>query len=335
MDMEKNYQLKTIETHTAGEPTRILISGINLFPFYGRSVSEQRDLFADRYDEIRELLMKEPRGHDDMFGAVPVKTEMEEADMGVIFMQTTGYLDMCGHGTIGIVTALMETSFLPEKEIINIETPAGLVECRTMIEEDKVKQVSVKNVESFVIGKKKVEIEIEEINSSVEIDLVYSGNLVGLVDVKDLGYTVDIDELEILKKIGIDLRNRLNEENDFINPLTGNREEVSLLEFYESRDDVDRNIVVFADGSIDRSPCGTGTCAKMTLLHDKGILDIGEEYPYQSIIGTEFSGRIVDTEKKQGITVVKPEITGSAYITGRSTFILDPGDPLTGFSLYK
>ncbi len=335
MDMEKNYQLKTIETHTAGEPTRILISGINLFPFYGRSVAEQRDLFADRYDEIRELLMKEPRGHDDMFGAVPVKTEMEEADMGVIFMHTTGYLDMCGHGTIGIVTALMETSFLQEKKNVNIETPAGLVECRTVIEEDKVKEVSVKNVDSFVVGKKKVGLEIEDVISDIKIDLVYSGNLVGLVDVKDLGYTVDIDELEILKKIGIELRNRLNKENDFINPLTGNKEEVSLLEFYESREDVDRNIVVFADGSIDRSPCGTGTCAKMTLLLHKGILDVDEEYRYQSIIGTEFSGRIVDTEKKQGITVVKPEITGSAYITGRSTYILDPGDPLTGFSLYK
>ncbi|MFW5904551.1 MAG: proline racemase family protein, partial [Candidatus Saliniplasma sp.] len=95
------------------------------------------------------------------------------------------------------------------------------------------------------------------------------------------------------------------------------------------------NIVVFADGSIDRSPCGTGTCAKMTLLHHKGLLDVNEEYRYRSILGTEFSGRILDTEKKNEITVVKPEITGSAYITGRSTFILDPKDPLTGFSLYK
>lgn len=333
--MEKNYQLKTIETHTAGEPTRILVSGINLFPFFGRSVAEQRDLFAEKYDDIRELLMKEPRGHDDMFGAIPVKTEMSEADLGAIFMHTTGYLDMCGHGTIGIVTALIETSFLPEKEKIKIETPAGIVECRARIEADKVKEVSVKNVDSFVIGKKEIELEMTEIKSDVEIDLVYSGNLVGLVDVKDLGYTIDIDELDILKKIGIELRNRLNEENDFINPLTGNKEEVSLLEFYESREDVDRNIVVFADGSIDRSPCGTGTCAKMTLLHHKEILDVDEEYRYQSIIGTEFSGRIMDTDKRQGTTVVKPEITGSAYITGRSTFILDPEDPLTGFSLYK
>lgn len=333
--MEKDYRLNTIETHTAGEPTRILMSGINLYPLFGRSVAEQRDMFAEEFDHIRELLMREPRGHDDMFGAVPVKPKDNKADIGIIFMHTTGYLDMCGHGTIGVVTALLERGILPEKEKIRIETPAGIVETVPVIKENKVEKVRVKNVDSSFIGKETVELDLADIKSDIEVNLAYSGNLVGLVDVEEIGLSVGRDDLETLKKIGIELRKKLNERGDFENPFSGKKMEVSLIEFYEERKGVDKNLVVFADGSIDRSPCGTGTCAKMTYLYHEGKLDVNEEYRYRSILDTEFEGKIVDTEEREGIKVITPEILGSAYITGRSTFVLDPDDPLSGFSLYK
>ncbi len=331
--MKSKYLIDTIDTHTAGEPTRIVIGGLDLYSFFGRSIGEQRDIFSERYDDIRVLLMKEPRGHDDMFGAVPVKPMKEEADIGVIFMHTTGYLDMCGHGTIGVVTALLETGVLQVKDKIIIETPAGLVETLPKMKGDKVEKVSMKNVDSFILGRKRV--RLEKLKKNIFVDIAYSGNLVGLVDVKSVGHSIKKEELGILKQLGTELMNRLNDENKFLHPIENYEKRVDLIEFYESREDVDRNIVVFADGSIDRSPCGTGTCAKMTFLHDKGELAVNEEYRYQSVLGTEFSGRILSAEEKEGVIVIKPEISGSAYITGKNTFILDPEDPLTGFSLYK
>jgi len=333
--MERYYRLNTIETHTAGEPTRILMSGINLFPLFGRSVAEQRDMFAEKFDHIRELLMREPRGHDDMFGAVPVPPEDDEADIGVIFMHTTGYLDMCGHGTIGLVTALIEREILPEKRKIKIETPAGIVESVPVIKENKVENVRVKNVDSFFVGDEIIELDLADIKSNISVNLAYSGNLVGLVDVRETGFSVKKDDLDTLKRIGIELRDRLNDKGDFVNPFSGEKIEVSLIEFYETRKSVDKNLVVFADGSIDRSPCGTGTCAKMTYLHHLGKLDVNEEYRYRSVLNTEFEGKILEAGEKEGIEVITPEVSGSAYITGTSTFVLDPDDPLDGFSLYK
>jgi len=333
--MERYYRLNTIETHTAGEPTRILMSGINLFPLFGRSVAEQRDMFAEKFDHIRELLMREPRGHDDMFGAVPVPPEDDEADIGVIFMHTTGYLDMCGHGTIGLVTALIEREILPEKRKIKIETPAGIVESVPVIKENKVENVRVKNVDSFFVGDEIIELDLADIKSNISVNLAYSGNLVGLVDVRETGFSVKKDDLDTLKRIGIELRDRLNDKGDFVNPFSGEKIEVSLIEFYKTRKSVDKNLVVFADGSIDRSPCGTGTCAKMTYLHHLGKLDVNEEYRYRSVLNTEFEGKILEAGEKEGIEVITPEVSGSAYITGTSTFVLDPDDPLDGFSLYK
>jgi len=333
--MEKNYRLNTIETHTAGEPTRILMSGINLFPLFGRSVADQRDMFAEKFDHVRELLMREPRGHDDMFGAVPVQPEDDEADIGVIFMHTTGYLDMCGHGTIGMVTALIERGILPEKKEIKIETPAGMVETRPVVKENKVEKVRVKNVKSFFVSEEIIKLDIGDIKSKIKVNLAYSGNLVGLVDVKEMGLSIEKNDIDTLKKIGIELRDRLNDKGDFVNPFSGKKMEVSLIEFYEAGGSVDKNLVVFADGSIDRSPCGTGTCAKMTYLHHLGGLDVNEEYRYRSVLNTEFEGKILEAGEREGIEVITPEVSGSAYITGTSTFVLDPDDPLNGFSLYK
>ncbi|MFW6195807.1 MAG: proline racemase family protein [Thermoplasmatota archaeon] len=278
--------------------------------------------------------MKEPRGHSDMFGAVLVESKMKEADIGVFYMENKGYLDMCGHATIGIVTALIETGRIEANTLITLETPAGLVKAWPNIKNGKVEKVTLQNVDSFVYGETSLKIDMEEGKREISADIVYSGNTIALVDVDKLGIRLEKKNLDKLIKYGLQIKDRLNDLLNLENDITNEKNKVDITEFYKTREGMpDKNVVVFADGSVDRSPCGTGTCAKMTLLYSEGKLDLNEKYEYESIIGTLFEGKIAGVEEKNGLMVVKNRVTGSAYITGEHTFYLDPEDTLTGFSL--
>lgn len=330
-DISADTRLQTIDTHTAGEPTRILLDGVDHAGLSGESVTAKRDSFADTYDWVRELLMCEPRGHKNMFGAVPVESGDPTADLGVFFMDREGFLDMCGHGTIGVVTALAELGELTATSTVRVETPAGVVEARPEYTTDGVAGVTVRNVESFVYETTTVPVPFREV--PLEVAVVYAGNFFALVDSNQLSTTVDTTHTDELIEWGLEIRDAVNDELDVVHPFSSAPDEVAITEIYESGTDPHRSIVVFGDGQVDRSPCGTGTCAKMALLHETGKLDVGAPYTHESIAGTRFEGRILDANSRAGFTVVTPEITGSAHITGRHTFVQEATDPITGLRI--
>jgi len=326
-DLPTDASFTTVDTHTEGEPTRILLDWLDESPLAGESIRAKRESFADEYDWVRELLMREPRGHDDMFGAVVFEPHEEDADLGVFFMDSEGYLDMCGHGTIGVVSAFLDLGYLSPEPLIRVETPAGIVEARPEYSEGGVERVTIQNVESFVYGTTTVPVSF--LDSPLRVDVVYAGNFFALVDSDQLGVRIDTTRTDDFIDWGLEIRDAVNDKLDIVHPFTGDPGTVSITEIYESANDADRSIVVFGNGQVDRSPCGTGTCAKMALLHDTGKLSIDEPYIHESIIGTQFEGRITETKQRDNITVITPTIAGSARITGKHTFVKDARDPIT------
>ncbi|ELY96444.1 proline racemase family protein [Natrialba taiwanensis] len=330
-DTHVDASFTTIDTHTAGEPTRILLDGLDRSTLDGESVRAKRKSFAEEYDWVRKLLMKEPRGHDDMFGAVIVDPCDDTADLGVFFMDSKGYLDMCGHGTIGVVSALIEHGHLSAEPTIHVETPAGVVEATPQYAEGGVERVTIQNVTSFVYDAATVPVSF--LDSPLRVDIVYAGNFFALVDSEQLGVSVDTTRTDDFVNWGLEIRDAVNDELDIVHPFSGEPDSVSITEIYESSDDADRSIVIFGGGQVDRSPCGTGTCAKMTLLYESGRLAVDEPYIHESVIGTRFEGRIIETKEREGITLTVPTVTGTARITGKHTFIKDHRDSITSLSI--
>lgn len=311
-----------VDTHTAGEPTRVVLSGLPPVP--GRTMEERRRWLAEKADDFRRFLLREPRGHADMFGAIVTQPCSPEADFGVVFLDNGGYLGMCGHGTIGVVTALASLGWIDKDEVI-LDTPSGPVHCRVHRTGSEVQAVTFRNVPSFYL------VTVQW--SGVPVHIAYGGNLFALVDTKILDMTIEVESLPELVRLGVEIRRGVNANHRFLHPGTGKELVVELVEFYEEGDPP-RNVVIFGDGQVDRSPCGTGTCAKMAFLHAEGSLRVGEEYRYRSILGTEFVGRIAAETKLNGTRAIIPEITGSAYITGFGELVLVEGDPFpTGFRL--
>ncbi|WP_339105858.1 proline racemase family protein [Haloterrigena salinisoli] len=330
--MHTEREITVLETHTAGEPTRIITDEIEPIVNDG-DIREKRADFAENHDEIRQLLMQEPRGHADMYGAAIVDSSHPDADFGTFFMDGGGYVDMCGHATIGIVTAFIETGRLEPQEVFKIETPCGIVRARPTLENDRVSQVAVENVDSFYVEEREVPVEIGAERELIPVDLVYSGNLFALVDASDIGLPIIPERADNFQQYGGAIRRKLNEQPSIEHPVEGTVHDVSVVEFYE-HGDPDRNIVIYGNrDQIDRSPCGSGTCAKMTYLYENGDLDLDESYPYQSVIGTEFEGTLLETETSNGVEMVTPQVTGSAYIVAEHTFYKDPHDPLIGFTI--
>ena len=333
--MQSEIQLEALDTHTGGMPTRILLSGQNHSAWGGGTVEEQRDQFASHQDELRELLIKEPRGHKDMFGAVPTAPSLDEADLGLFFMDHDGYLDMCGHGTMGVVAAFIETNRLEAKSKITIETPAGVVWAYPEVSDGRVTSVGVQNVSSYVVDSITVPLDSGPVDTELAVDIVFAGNYFAMVDNDQLSIDLDTRHTNRFIEHGLALRRAVNEEFDIEDPVTGEAVTVELTEFYDGSGPVDRNIVVFADGAVDRSPCGTGTCGKMALLYEKGELALEETYPHESIIGTRFEGTLRDVETRDGIDVTTPVVRGSAHITGTHTFMKDQVDPTPSFTLFE
>jgi len=326
--METEYLLDTIDTHTAGEPTRILVGGVDLGGV-GDPVDERMARFEREHDDVRKLLMQEPRGHDDMFGAVPVAPAEETADLGLFFLVHDGYGEMCGHAIIGVVTAFVETGRLSEGPVV-IETPVGSVRAHPHVADGRVEAVTVENTPSFVYDRLTVD---PSRVGPVAVDVVYSGIFFAMVDVAEVDASLDRKSVDVLSRYGVAIREAVNDRLDVTHPLTGRDSRVLDTAFYEPRGSVDRILTVLSDGSVDRSPCGTGTCGRMTLLYDRGELALDQPHRTESVIGTEFEGRLTGVDRRDGLTVVTPEVTGSAYVVAKNTYLLDPDDPLTGFSV--
>jgi len=336
--MKFSKSIFAIDSHTMGEPTRVIIAGIPSIP--GNSMMEKKIYLEKELDYIRKLLMLEPRGHNDMFGSILTQPVSSSADLGVVFIDTGGYLNMCGHGVIGTVTVAIEMGFIPVKKPITeviLDTPAGLVKTQAKISHDRVEEVTFQGVPSFTFksGHKVLLPEIGEIS----VDIVFGGNFFGVVSAKDLGIKVERKNISRLIFLGMKLREELNKSINVVHPKNKYINSIDLIEIYDSPTDSEANLkncVIFGKGQVDRSPCGTGTSAKLAVLYSKGKIKINEEFVYESILGTKFKGRI-DSEAKVGdFPAIIPKITGSAYITGLQQFVVDESDPLKyGFTLME
>ncbi len=326
--------LTTVDTHTAGEPTRVLVAGL---PFLRGSMAERRRQLQEEYDSIRTVLMHEPRGHAGMFGAMLMAPADPEADLGVVFMDTGGYLAMCGHGSIGAIAAALATGALERREpetIVVLDTPAGLVRARVETEGGGVGRIALENVPAFLW---RSDAEITLGSRRLHVDIAFGGNFFALVPAHRLGLTVEPCRLRDLVRQGMEIRAAIDEQLEVVHPLEPHIDSVDLVEIYdeEPEEGIDcRNVVVFGDGQVDRSPCGTGTSAKMAALYAAGRLALGEPFVNQSIIGSCFTGRLLREESVGGFSAVVPEIAGHAYVTGLQQFVIDPDDPLkAGFQL--
>ena len=317
-----------IDTHTVGEFTRIIMSG---FPeLKGDTMIERKNFLAENYDQYRRALMFEPRGHHDMFGALLTEPVHPEADFGVIFMDTGEYLNMCGHGTIGSVTAIIETGLVPAVEPyteVVLDAPAGIIRTKAEVKNGKVLNVTLTNVPAFLY-KENLTTTVD--GREVKYDIAFGGSFFALVDAEQFGWTVDPDSIPKLTDFGIHMLEQVNKEVEIKHPEL-DITTVDLVEMYCSTDTPGcnkRNVVIFGDHMADRSPCGTGTSAKLATLYKRGEIGIGEPFVYESFIGSQFKGVILKEAKVGEFDAVIPQITGSTYLTGDATYVIDPDDPL-------
>ncbi|MEF9916684.1 MAG: proline racemase family protein [Lachnospiraceae bacterium] len=319
---------KVIDTHTVGEFTRVIFSG---FPeLKGDTMIERKHDLAKNHDKYRQALMFEPRGHHDMFGAYITTPVNPEADFGVYFMDTGEYLNMCGHGTIGSVTAIIESGLVEAKEPyteVVLEAPAGIVRTKAEVKDGKVLSVTLTNVPAFLY-KENLKTVID--GKEITYDLSFGGSFFALCDITQLGMNVEPKTIPELTKFGMKLMEQVNKEVEIKHPVL-DITTCDLSELYcpTTTPGCDmRNVVVFGNNMADRSPCGTGTSAKLAYLHAKGEIGIGEPFVYESFIGSQFKGVIKEETTVGDFKAVIPQITGSAYCTGEATYVIDKDDPL-------
>lgn len=323
-------RIKTIESHTGGEPLRIIVDG---FPeLDGDTILERRRQMQEEHDDLRTALMWEPRGHADMYGAILTEPTTNEGDVGILFTTNKGYSSMCGHGIIALGTALLETKMLsssPPEETISFDTPAGLVTATSKLDDGSVTSVSFENVPSFVPLLDQT-VTVPRLGE-IEFDLGYGGAFYAYCDADQLDLDLSPDNADEISRTGMAIKNAVSDSFSIEHPI---EDDLSFLYGTIFREETttdgcdSKNVCVFADGQIDRSPTGTGVSGRLAIQHERGNLKVGEEFSVESIIGTVFRGEIARKEVYGGYDAVVPRITGSAHITGRNEFVIDPDDPL-------
>lgn len=330
--MNTSKHIFVVDSHTAGEPTRVVVGGLPQLP--GCNVAEKMQYMRSSMDGVRTMLMNEPRGHAGMFGAILTEPCDSRADMGVIFMDGSGYINMCCHGSIGVVTVILEMGILEVKEpitLLNLETPAGIIQARAMIENGKVKSVFIRNLPAFLY-RSGFCFHVEEIGE-LTADIAFGGNFFAILPVSTVGQKIQIDAVRKLTDIGMKIKSAVNATLSVEHPILKHINSVDLVEFYEECGSTNyqaRNLVVFVegDGQFDRSPCGTGTSAKLATLYAKGKLALGEEYRYAGVLGTVFKGTAIEETMVGEFTAVIPQVEGNAFITGISQMVMDVDDPV-------
>ena len=316
--------------HTEGEPLRILTEGIPDLP--GTSILEKRRAASEQFDWVRKTLMAEPRGHRDMYGCILTPPVDPESDLGVIFLHNEGYSTMCGHGIIGLATAVLETGMLPCREpetSIRIDTPAGLVTARARVKAQRVQSVAFENVPSFVIGLDQ-NVKVPGIGN-VRFDLAFGGAFYVFVDASSLGLTLKPEAAADLVAKGIAIKIAVMEHFTIRHPFESDLGFLYGTIFTgppRTPDADSRNVCIFADGQVDRSPTGTGVSARMAIGWAREQIGLDRPVFIESIIGSRFSGRVKRTLRFGPYDAVIPEVEGRAFFTGRHEFWLDPDDPL-------
>jgi proline racemase len=319
-------QLRTVDYHTGGEPFRIVVDGVD--PPGGRTILERRRDAAERLDHVRRLLVFEPRGHADMYGCFVVPPNDGGADLGVVFFHNAGYSTACGHGTIALVTWALDEGVLECREGENrvvVDVPSGRLETWARVDDGRVRSVRFRNVPSFVwaTGLRA---------GGREVDLAFGGAFYASLEER-----VEPSQLPRLIELGRELKAALEADHAVVHPVEPELRDVYGVIFWQQEADApltQRNVTVFAEGEVDRSPCGSGTSARLALLDAAGRLPRGAPLRHLSIVGSEFTGRVVGDAEVAGRPAVVTEVEGSAYRTGSAEFTLDPDDPLgEGFLL--
>ena len=327
--MKFSRSFSTVDTHTGGEPTRTVIGGMPSIP--GKTMAEKMLYMEKHLDWIRTCLMYEPRGHNVMSGVILTEPCSSEADFGVIFIETGGYLPMCGHDTIGVSTALIETGMVsiqePETTIV-LDTPAGLTEVVVQVEDNSAKWVSFRGVPSFLFARD-AEVQVPGYDNII-LDIGYGGNTYAIVKAELFGLEIRPDQAAKIIETGRIVRDAVNTQFSFEHPQFSFVNKCTHVEFYgpPSNEAADaKNAVLFGDVGIDRSPCGTGTSAKLAALYARGELGLDQEFVHESIIGSLFKAKIIETTEVGEYQAVIPKITGSAHLMSMNTIFIDPDDP--------
>jgi proline racemase len=319
-------RVETVDYHTGGEPFRIVTGGTP--PLEGTTILERRRFAREQVDYVRRLLVFEPRGHADMYGCHVVPPNDDGADLGVVFFHNEGYSTACGHGTIALVTWALDSGALERHEgetRVVVDVPSGRLETWARVEHGRVCSVLFRTVPSFVWA--------EGIGAAGRVvDVAFGGAFYASLEER-----VEPSELPRLIELGRAIKAELEAAHEVVHPLERELRDVYGVIFWQDEGAsplTQRNVTVFADGEVDRSPCGSGTSARLALLDAQGRLPRGAALRHLSIVGSEFTGRVVGEADLAGRPAVVTEVEGSAYRTGTATFELDPDDPLgEGFLL--
>lgn len=328
-----SHVLTAVDTHTGGEPTRIVTGGLPALR--GASLVERREELRLHHDGLRRALVLEPRGHEAIVLAYLVAPVEARADAGVIFANDAGYLGGCGHGSIGIATMLVAQGIVaarePETPVV-LETPVGLVECAVRVEDGRPKAVRLRNVPAYV-GARDLEVEVPGLGKVV-VDVAWGGNWFAFVEAGRVGLTVEKERLPELMAAAMRVRTTLAGKGIRGRHPDGREEEIDHVKIHQPLAELPEDAVVGArdltlcpGNAYDRSPCGTGTSAKLALLHARGEWTPGRDYVGESIVGSRFRARIVGETEVGGRPAVVPEIEGAAWITALQQFVIDPDDP--------
>ncbi|WP_285107019.1 proline racemase family protein [Promicromonospora sp. MEB111] len=331
--MRSSRTITAVDSHTEGMPTRVVTGGVGPIP--GETMNDKRLYFMEHMDELRHFLMDEPRGHSAMSGAILQPPTRPDCDWGVVYIEVSGCLPMCGHGTIGVATVLVETGMVDVVEPvteIRLDTPAGLVVAKVAVSDGHADAVTIENVPSFVTALDQ-EVEVPGYGT-VPYSMAFGGNFYALVDLDDLKLPFDRERQQDLLSAGLAIMDAINETAKPRHPELDGVEGCHHVELIAPGSDArhSRHAMAIYPGWFDRSPCGTGTSARMAELWARGELALHTDFVNESFIGSRFVGRLVGETTVAGVPAVLPTITGRAWVTGTANYLLDPSDPFpTGF----
>jgi proline racemase len=335
VDERRRLAVTTVDYHTAGEPFRIVTGGVEPIP--GATILEKRRYAADRLDGIRRLLVNEPRGHADMYGCFVTEPVAEGSDLGVLFFHNAGFSTACGHGTIALATYALDNGILRSREPetqLRLDVPSGTLPVTAQVHAGRVGCVRFRNVPAFVHAEG---VTVKTSRGPLLVDVGYGGAFYASVAAEAVGLGVEPRHLPALIELGREIKRAVEAQGDVVHPEEPELRDVYGVIFHSEESAgplVQRNVTVFADGEVDRSPCGSGTSARLALLHQQGRLAVDETLLHRSIVDTEFEGRVVEETEVAGRPAVVTEVAGSAHFTGRHEFVLESDDPLgTGFLL--
>jgi proline racemase len=352
------HHLHTIDAHAAGEPLRMIVDG---FPEpKGATMLDKRAWLRRHADHLRRALMLEPRGHQDMYGALLTRPVRPDSDAGVLFMHNEGYSTMCGHGVVAVVTLVVERGLLMTREqnTVVLDTPAGQVKARaqvvrrtgsaaasdiepldregdgTAVGATRVTSVAFENVPSFVLY---AGLPVRAANRDVRVDVAFGGAFYAVVDAEAVGLPIHSSRLQDLRLVGMEIKHAVEAVRQVVHPLDAGLRGIYGTIFtgpaHAAGADL-RNVTIFADAEVDRSPCGTGTCAVMAVLDGMSLLPHDRPFVHEGIVDTTFGGRVLGHTTVGDCPAIVPEIEGSAWITGEHHFLVDDEDPLkSGFRI--